>query len=63
MVSNVTLKIYDILGREISTLLNEVKQPGNYEIEFNAPQLSTGVYFYKLQAGSLNQVKKMLLVK
>lgn len=59
----VTLKIYDILGREISTLLNEKKQPGNYEILFEGKDLASGIYFYRLTAGHVNIIKKMLLLK
>ena len=66
----VTLKVYDVLGREVATLVNEYKQPGDYEVEFNANNLPTGVYFYKLkatpiggQAGEFIQTKKMLLLK
>jgi uncharacterized delta-60 repeat protein len=59
----VQLKIYDLLGREVITLVNEFKDPGNYEVEFNAGSLASGLYFYKLQAGSLVETKKMLLLK
>jgi len=59
----VTLKIYDVLGREVSTLINEKKPAGNYTISCDARHLSSGIYFYKLQAGSFVQTKKMLLVK
>jgi hypothetical protein len=59
----VTLKIYDITGREITTLVNEVKSPGNYAVDFNAINLSSGVYFYKLISGSFSDVKKLILVK
>jgi hypothetical protein len=59
----VTLKIYDILGNEIATLINEEKQPGVYEVEFNATNLPSGIYFYKLQAGPFTETKKMLLLK
>ena len=59
----VTLKVYDILGKEITTLVNEERGIGNYIAEFNASNLSSGVYFYKIQAGSFNQIKKMLLIK
>lgn len=59
----VTLKIYDILGNEISTLLNEVKSAGIYEINFNATGLSSGVYFYRLKAGSFSDTKKMILMR
>jgi Secretion system C-terminal sorting domain len=62
-VGFVTLKVYDILGREIITLVNEFKEPGNYEVEFNAGLLASGIYFYKLQAGSFVEMKKMILLK
>jgi hypothetical protein len=57
------LKVYDILGREIRTLVNEVKTAGNYLIEFNGSELPSGVYFYRIQAGNFIQVKKMILIK
>ena len=59
----VSLKVYDILGREVATLVNEQKPAGNYEVNFNASSLSSGVYFYKIQSGSFAQVRKMLLLK
>lgn len=59
----VTLKVYDILGKEIATLVNENKPAGNYEAEFSASQLPSGMYIYKIQAGSFTDVKKMLLTK
>jgi hypothetical protein len=59
----VTLKVYDILGNEIATLVNEVKPAGNYEVEVNVSKLSSGVYFYKLQTGSFTQTKKMIVLK
>ncbi len=61
--SFVTLKIYDILGREVATIVNEENQIGNYEINFDAKNLTSGIYFYKLQAGSLIETKKMVLMK
>jgi len=60
---NVTLKVYDILGREVATIVNEEKKPGVYEVEFNGSALSSGVYFYKLNAGDFTQIKKLLLLK
>ena len=60
---NVELKIYDILGREVATLVNETKAPGNYEVNFNAANLASGVYFYQLRAGDFIQTKKMILLK
>jgi photosystem II stability/assembly factor-like uncharacterized protein len=58
-----TLKIYDLLGNEIATLVDEEKPAGKYEVEFNASNLPSGVYFYRLQAGSFNKIKKMILIK
>jgi GH35 family endo-1,4-beta-xylanase len=62
---HVTLKVYDVLGREVATLVNEYKQAGIYNSQFSIRnyQLTSGVYFYKLQAGTFTQTKKMLLVK
>ena len=59
----VQLKVFDLLGNEVATLVNEIKTAGNYEINFNASYLSSGVYFYKLTAGSLVETKKMILIK
>ncbi len=60
----VVLKVYDILGNEVTTLVNEQKEPGYYEVEFNASQFASGVYIYKLQTSNgFNEVKKMLMLK
>ena len=59
----VTLKIYDVLGREVRTLVNEVKSAGSYTVDFNASEFSSGVYFYRIQANDFIDVKRMLLVK
>jgi hypothetical protein len=59
----VTLKIYDVLGNEVATLLNSEKPAGVYEIEFNATELTSGIYFYQINAGTFTQTKKMLLIK
>ena len=59
----ITLKVYDVLGGEVTTLINETKQPGEYEIEFNAASFPSGVYFYQLKAGEFIQTKKMILLK
>ncbi|MDD5363436.1 MAG: T9SS type A sorting domain-containing protein [Ignavibacteria bacterium] len=59
----VTLKVYNILGTEIATLVNEVKNPGSYLVDFNASALSSGVYFYKMETGGFSAVKRMVLVK
>ena len=61
--TNVSLIIYDILGNEITALVNENKPPGIYEIEFDAASLPSGVYLYKLETGSFTQIKKMVLMK
>ncbi len=59
----VTLKIYDVLGNEVATLVNEVKPAGSDEIEFDASHLSSGIYIYKLQWGIFVETKKMILMK
>lgn len=62
-LSNVTLKIYDILGKEVATLVDEQKQAGKYEIGFTDNYLTSGIYFYTLRAGNYTQTKKMILLK
>jgi serine protease len=59
----VTLRIFDILGREVVTLVNQNKKPGRYKVNFDATRLSSGVYYYTLRAGSFISTKKMLLLK
>ncbi|MCW8805617.1 MAG: T9SS type A sorting domain-containing protein, partial [Ignavibacteriaceae bacterium] len=59
----VTLKVYDVLGNEIETIANEEKPAGSYEVEFIADGLTSGIYFYKLTAGSFAETKKMILMK
>ncbi len=59
----VTLKIFNILGQEVATLVNEEKPAGSYEVNWNASNLSSGVYFYRLQTGSFVEAKKMMLLK
>jgi hypothetical protein len=61
--SNVVLTIYDILGNLVETLVNENQEAGNYEISFNAGELSNGIYYYKIQSGNFIATKKMLLLK
>ncbi len=61
--SFVNLSVYDILGRKVSTLINEEKIAGSYKVEFNAINLPSGIYFYKIKAGSFTQTKKMVLLK
>jgi photosystem II stability/assembly factor-like uncharacterized protein len=62
-IAHVTLKVYDTLGREIATLVNEVKEQGNHIVKFNAQNIASGVYFYKIQTGNFTQIKKMILSK
>ncbi|HEX9252714.1 MAG TPA: T9SS type A sorting domain-containing protein, partial [Ignavibacteriaceae bacterium] len=61
--SNVTLKVYDIIGNEVSTLVNEFKVPGNYQIKFDASRLSSGVYFYRIKTEYFTSSKKLILLK
>jgi hypothetical protein len=61
--SIVTLKVYDILGAEVATLVNEEKNPGKYEVSFNATRLASGVYIYRLIAEKFISSKKMILLK
>jgi hypothetical protein len=61
--SNVTLKVYDILGKEIATLVNETKEAGSFEVKFDASKLSNGLYLYTLHAGNFTATKKLLLMK
>jgi hypothetical protein len=61
--SHKTIKVYDVLGSEIATPVDEYKPAGKYEIGFNGKNLPSGVYFYQLKAGSLIDTKKMILLK
>jgi len=58
-----TLKVYDILGREVATLVNEEKSSGTYEVKFDGSKLGSGVYFYRMQAGGFDETKKLILIK
>jgi hypothetical protein len=73
-VGFITLKVYDVLGREVATLVNEEKQPGVYEVEFNPASgignlpagrqgLASGIYYYQLKANDFVETKKMILLK
>jgi hypothetical protein len=61
--SLVSIKIYDLIGREVAVLVNEVKQPGTYQVNFDSGNFASGVYFYKMVAGDFSKVKKMNLLK
>jgi len=58
-----SLKVYDVLGNEVATLVNKEKEAGIYEVEFNATGITSGIYFYKLQAGNFVETKKMIILK
>lgn len=58
-----SLKVYDLLGNKVATLVNEYKTVGEYEVEFEGSELTSGIYFYKLQSGSFVFIKKMVLMK
>jgi len=62
-LSLVTFKVYDVLGNEITTLVNKEKSPGNYSTEWNAEDFPSGIYFYSLTAGDFRETKKMILLK
>jgi hypothetical protein len=59
----VTLKVYDVLGREVTTLVNEPQKAGSYSVLFDAKQLASGTYFYTIRAGSFVKTEKMMLLK
>jgi len=61
--SFVTIKVYNLAGKEVATLLNEEKLPGNYKMEFNANNLPSGIYFYRMQSGSFTDTKKFILLR
>ncbi|MDP3443209.1 MAG: T9SS type A sorting domain-containing protein, partial [Ignavibacteria bacterium] len=73
VISHVTLKVYDLLGKEVTTLVDEMKQPGKYNVKFRFRQmqgnvefnssLPASVYFYRIQAGNFSETKKMILIK
>lgn len=60
---HVTIKVFDILGREVTTLVDEDKNSGNYSVEFNADRLASGMYFYQLKSGNFVNTRKMILMK
>ncbi|MBI5472519.1 MAG: T9SS type A sorting domain-containing protein [Ignavibacteriae bacterium] len=58
-----SLRVFDLLGREVSTLVSEVKEPGTYTVQWDATNFASGVYLYRLEAGGFSQTKKMLLMR
>jgi photosystem II stability/assembly factor-like uncharacterized protein len=63
VASSVQLKVYDILGNQVETLINKQQFPGNYEVEFNAMNFSSGIYLYRIESGNFAPVKKMILLR
>jgi len=63
LTTPVTLRVYDVLGQEIATLVDEVKAPGAYQVRFDGGTLSSGIYFYRLESGSGILTQKMMLIK
>ncbi|MDD5362480.1 MAG: T9SS type A sorting domain-containing protein [Ignavibacteria bacterium] len=61
--SLVSIKVYDLLGREVATLVNEAKNPGMYTVEFNGSNFASGIYFYRITAGTFTDVKRLVLIK
>ncbi|MCF8260048.1 MAG: T9SS type A sorting domain-containing protein [Melioribacteraceae bacterium] len=61
--ANVSLKVFNVLGNEIATLVNESKSPGFYSVNFDATGLPSGIYFYRLQVGNFSEVRKMTILK
>jgi hypothetical protein len=61
--SFVTLKIFDLLGREVATLVNDMKRAGTHSVKWDASRLSSGVYFYTITAGTYRETKRMILMK
>ena len=61
--SFVSLKVFDLLGRDVANIVSEEMQPGNYSRQWNASDLPSGIYFYRLQAGSFAETKKLILLK
>ncbi|MBI5473371.1 MAG: T9SS type A sorting domain-containing protein [Ignavibacteriae bacterium] len=58
-----SLRVYDVLGREVATLVNEVKQPGTYTVQWDASEVASGVYLYQLRAGGFVQTKKLMVLR
>lgn len=63
MFNYISLKVYDILGKEIATLVNQKQSAGNYGVEFDGSNLPSGIYFYKLTTDDFSETKRMMLIK
>ena len=55
--------MYDILGKEVSVLVNEMQNPGNYKVRYDASALTSGIYFYKIHSEGFSDIKRMMLIK
>jgi hypothetical protein len=62
-ISYVTLRVFDVSGRDVAALIEQELQPGRHQVQFNASGLSSGVYFYRLSTGSFSQTKKMIILQ
>jgi len=60
---SVNIKLYDVSGREVATLVDEVKTAGYYTLQFNASNLASGAYFYRIESGEFRDIKRMILIK
>jgi hypothetical protein len=60
--ANVSLKVFNTLGQEVAALVNELRSPGYYKVQWNASNVTSGIYFYRLQAGEFVETKKMVLL-
>ena len=61
--SNISIKIYDSQGKELKTLVNEMKNAGSYKVQFDGTDYPSGIYYYRIKAGNYEQVKKMMLIR
>ena len=61
--SRINLKVFNLLGQEVATLVNDLQGPGTYHVTFEASRFASGVYFYRLQAGSFTDMRKMMIIK
>ncbi len=62
-VSHVTLKVFNVLGEEVAILVNETQNPGEYRVSFDGSKLPSGIYFYRMNAGSYSAIEKLVLMK
>ena len=63
VIGQVVLKVYDVMGQEVETLVNDLLKPGTYQASFDGSHLTSGVYFYKISVGEFTDTKRMLMIK